>query len=136
MSIEENKAILRRLGEELINQAKLETADEFYSSDSVDHTPAPGQVAGPEGVKRDFARIRAAFPDWRQEIEDVIAEDDMVVVRWRSSGTHSGDFMGLPATGIHASWTGVGIFRLAGGKIVERWSNWDAFGLVQQLSKK
>lgn len=136
MSIEENKAILRRLGEELINQAKLETADEFYSSDSVDHTPAPGQVAGPEGVKRDFARIRAAFPDWHQEIEDVIAEGDMVVVRWRSSGTHSGDFMGLPATGIHASWTGVGIFRLAGGKIVERWSNWDAFGLMQQLSKK
>lgn len=136
MSIEENKAILRRLGEELINQAKLETADEFYSSDSIDHTPAPGQVAGPEGVKRDFARIRAAFPDWRQEIEDVIAEGDMVVVRWRSSGTHSGDFMGLPATGIHASWTGVGIFRLAGGKIVERWSNWDALGLMQQLSKK
>lgn len=136
MSIEENKAILRRLGEELINQAKLETADEFYSSDSVDHTPAPGQVAGPEGVKRDFARIRAAFPDWHQEIEDVIAEGDMVVVRWRSSGTHSGDFMGLPATGIHASWTGVGIFRLAGGKIVERWSNWDALGLMQQLSKK
>lgn len=136
MSIEENKAILRRIGEELINQAKLETADEFYSSDSVDHTPAPGQVAGPEGVKRDFARIRAAFPDWHQEIEDVIAEGDMVVVRWRSSGTHSGDFMGLPATGIHASWTGVGIFRLAGGKIVERWSNWDALGLMQQLSKK
>ncbi len=136
MSIEENKAILRRLGEELINQAKLETADEFYSSDSIDHTPAPGQVAGPEGVKRDFARIRAAFPDWHQEIEDVIAEGDMVVVRWRSSGTHSGDFMGLPATGIHASWTGVGIFRLTGGKIVERWSNWDALGLMQQLSKK
>ena len=136
MSVEENKAILRRLGEELINQAKLETADEFYSSDSVDHTPAPGQVAGPEGVKRDFARIRAAFPDWHQEIEDVIAEEDMVVVRWRSSGTHSGDFMGLPATGIHASWTGVGIFRLADGKIVERWSNWDALGLMQQLSKK
>ena len=136
MSVEENKRILRRLGEELINQGDLEPADELYSSDSVDHMPAPGQVAGPEGVKRDFARIRASFPDWHQEIEDVIAEGDKVVVRWRSTGTHSGDFMGLPATGIRASWTGVGIFRLEDGKIVERWSNWDALGLMQQLSKE
>ena len=136
MSIEENKAILQRLAEELINQGDLDTADEFYSTDSFDHMPVPGQLPGPEGVKRDFANIRAAFPDWHQEIEDLIAEDDKVVVRWRSTGTHSGDFMGLPATGIHASWTGIGIFRLAGGKIVERWSNWDALGLMQQLSQK
>ena len=136
MSTEENKAVLRRLAEELINRGDLDTADEFYSSDSFDHMPVPGQLAGPEGVKRDFARIRAAFPDWHQEVEDLIAEDDKVVVRWRSTGTHSGEFMGLPATGIRASWTGIGIFRLANGKIVERWGNWDTLGLLQQLSEK
>ena len=90
MSIEENKQILRRLAEELINQGDLDTADEFYSSDSFDHMPVPGQLAGPEGVKRDFANIRAAFPDWHQEIEDLIAEEDKVVVRWRSASRSQG----------------------------------------------
>ena len=93
---EQNKVIARRLYEEIINQGRLETADELLAPDARSHAGAP---PGPEGLKRHVTMLRSAFPDLRHNIEDVIAEGEKVVVRTTCSGTHLGDFMGIPPTG-------------------------------------
>ena len=76
---------------------------------------------------------RAAFPDVRIAVDDVIAADDKVVLRWHSEGTHRGELAGLAPTGAHASVTGISIDRWQGGKVVESWTEWDNLGLARQL---
>ena len=100
MSAEENKAIARR-GYEAINQNNLDALDEVAAPDITDHDPAPGQAPGLEGVKQWFSSMHTAFPDFRMNVEDMIAEGDKVVARVRLSGTHQGEFMAsmLPAIG-------------------------------------
>jgi len=90
-------------------------------------------VRGPAGVKELIAGYRAAFPDIHVTIEDQIADGDLVVSRWSAKGTHQGELMGIPATGKHATVTGITIDRIADGLIVESWNNWDTLGLMQQL---
>jgi predicted ester cyclase len=74
-----------------------------------------------------------AFPDQRYTVEDLIAEGDKVVSCYTFRGTHQGEFLGVPATGKVATWTGILISRFAGGKDVEDWESFDALGLLQQL---
>ncbi len=93
---EQNRAIVRRLYEEVFNQGNLGTADELLAPDARSHA---GPSPGPEGLKRHTSMLRAAFPDLHQSIEDVIAEGDKVVVRTTCTGTHVGEFMGIPPTG-------------------------------------
>jgi steroid delta-isomerase-like uncharacterized protein len=133
MSAEENKAIARR-GYEAINQNNLDALDEVVAPDITDHDPAPGQAPGLEGVKQWFSSMHTAFPDFRMNVEDMIAEGDKVVARVRLSGTHQGEFMGIDATGNRVTITGIDILRVnADGKIVERWGNFDDLGVMQQL---
>jgi steroid delta-isomerase-like uncharacterized protein len=133
MSAEENKAIARR-GYEAINQNDLDVLDEVVASDITDHDPAPGQAPGLEGVKQWFSSMHTAFPDFRMNVEDMIAEGDKVVARVRLSGTHQGEFMGIDATGNRVTITGIDILRVnADGKIVEHWGNFDDLGMMQQL---
>ncbi|GAH24773.1 unnamed protein product, partial [marine sediment metagenome] len=66
-------------------------------------------------------------------VEDQIAEDDKIVTRWTATGTHKGELMGMPSTGVQATWTGISFFRIAGGKIVERWKSMDTLGMMQQF---
>jgi steroid delta-isomerase-like uncharacterized protein len=133
MSAEENKAIARR-GYEAINQNNLDALDEVVAPDITDHDPAPGQAPGLEGVKQWFSSVHTAFPDFRMNVEDMIAEGDKVVARVRLSGTHQGEFMGIDATGNRVTITGIDILRVnADGKIVERWGNFDDLGMMQQL---
>ena len=133
MSAEENKAIARR-GYEAINQNNLDALDEVVAPDITDHDPAPGQAPGLEGVKQWFSSMHTAFPDFRMNVEDMIAEGDKVVARVRMSGTHQGEFMGIDATGNRVTITGIDILRVnADGKIMERWGNFDDLGMMQQL---
>ena len=131
--LEENKALVRRLFEDLWNQGKLDVADEIFATDYIFHDPVAGEVRGPEGFKQFVSMYRIAFPALQFRIEAQIAESDKVVTRWTSTGTHKGELMGIPPTGVQATSTGIAIGRIAGGKIVEVWSNWDTLGLLQQL---
>jgi ketosteroid isomerase-like protein len=131
MSIEGNKAIMRRMIEEIWNQGRLEVADELFAPDAT--SPGLPLPPGPEGVKLVAGMFLRAFPDLHMEIEDIIAEGDRVVGRFTETATHQGEFMGVPATGKPVKFTEMGILRIRDGQIVESWYNLDQFGLMQQL---
>jgi steroid delta-isomerase-like uncharacterized protein len=134
VSIEENKALARRIPEEVFNQGNLAVADEVMAADYVEHVPVPpGIPVGLAGFKQFITALRAAFPDFHYTVEDEIAEGDRVVQRLTAQGTQRGDFMGVPATGKHATWTEIHVSRIAGGKLVEHWANLDQLGMLQQL---
>src|ERR687896_1205729 len=135
MSAEENKAVVRREMEELFNQGgNLDVADEIIAPNYVSHEPTSGEVRGIEGAKQFAATYREAFPDLQNTIEDMVAEGDKVVVRFRGRGTHQGETEAFgPPTGKRMEITGITIKRLSDGKIVEAWTNFDALGMMQQL---
>ena len=130
---EDNKALNRRFVEEVINQGNIEAIDELIDPGVVDHAAPPGVPTGREGAKQFFAIVRSAFPDLHHTIEDMIAEGDKVVMRSTWSGTHQGEFMGIPATGRRVRVSAIDISRVADGRIVEHWEQSDALGLMQQL---
>jgi steroid delta-isomerase-like uncharacterized protein len=132
--LETNKAISRRIVDEIFNGGRLEAADEIVTPDFIGHDPAsPEPIIGPEGLKRNAEGYRTAFPDVRLTIEEEIAEGDRVVTRWTARGTHQAELFGIPATGKQATVTGITIDRIVDGHIAETWTNWDTLGLLQQL---
>jgi steroid delta-isomerase-like uncharacterized protein len=132
--LEANKAISRRVVEEIFNKGRLAAADELVTPDFVGHDPAlPQPFRGPDGLRAQAEGYRSAFPDIRITIEDEIAEGDRVVTRWTARGTHEAELFGIRATGRQATVTGMTIDRIVDGRIVETWNNWDTFGLLQQL---
>ena len=133
MSAEENKAIHRRLFEEVLNQGKLDVIDEIIADDYIYHIPGSPDIHGPEGLKQYVSMGRTSFPDIKFTVDDQIAEGDKVVTRFTVTGTHKGEFMGIPPTGVQTTWTGIVIARVADGKFVEAWVNSDALGMLQQL---
>ena len=134
MAIEENKEIVRRYSEQFWGSGDEAIADEVFADDIVDHSPAvPDQPPGREGQKRALTAFRSAFPDLRVTTEDIIAEGDKVVLRWTARGTHRGELPGIPPTGKQATLKGIDILRMTGGRIVERWAEYDNLGLLQQL---
>jgi predicted ester cyclase len=132
MSSEDNKALFRRWCE-VISQNRLDRVEEIVAPDEVDHALPPGIPSGLEGVKQLFTLLHTAFPDLQIDIEDLIAEGDKVMGRVRARGTHVGEFMGIAPTGKPVSFNAVDVVRVAGGKIVERWSQADNLALLQQL---
>jgi steroid delta-isomerase-like uncharacterized protein len=135
MSAEENKAVLRREVEELYNHTgNLDVVEEIFSPDYVSHEPASGEVRGIEGARQFAATFRKAFPDLENTIEDMVAEGEKVVMRFRGSGTHLGETEAFgPPTGNRMEITGITIKQVSDGKIVEAWTNFDALGMMQQL---
>ena len=127
----------RRLIEESFNQGSFGLADELVAPEAVDHDPAtPAQMRalrGPELLRRTAGMYRAAFPDVRISVDDVIVSGDKVVLRWHSEGTHRGELAGLAPTGARGSVTGISIDQWKDGKIVETWTEWDNLGLARQL---
>ncbi len=100
MSTEENKAIARRMYEEIHNKGNLAAADGLVTADFVDHnSPEPGLPAGPEGIKQTFSMFLTAFPDFNTTVEDMVAEGDKVVARLTMRGTHKSELMGIAPTG-------------------------------------
>lgn len=135
MTVEENKAVVRRYFEEFIGKGKLAVADEVLGSDvdHVAHGAPPGTPLGPEGAKKRLPLFRKAFPDFRITIEDLVAEGDKVATRLTFRGTHKGEFQGIPATNRPVTFSWFLIDRIADGKIVERLGLFDRMGLMQQL---
>ena len=133
MSTDDNRTLTQRFYEEVWNKGNLDAVDDLMTSDFVDHAAPPGFPSGPEGAKQVFTMYRNAFPDFRLSVEDLIAEDDRVVARWVTQGTHQGELMGIPPTGKPVTVTGIDVFRIAGGKIAEHWAEFDMLGLMQQL---
>lgn len=133
MSSEANKRILRRFFEELFNTGDLSVADEIVALDYVNHNTIPGEPYGREGLKAFVTLLRTAFPDIHFTIDDQLAEGDKVATRLHFTGTHQGDFAGVPATGKSVNVTAINVQRVANGQIQETWLDWDALGLMQQL---
>jgi steroid delta-isomerase-like uncharacterized protein len=130
----DNKAIVRRLYEEVWNRRKLEVVNELISPSHALQGPAIfGSSIGPEAYKHQVSNLLEAYPDLRWAIEDIIAEKDKVVACWTYSGTHRGDYMGVPATNKKVSVGGMTIHHIAGGKIMDSHTNWDVLGMMQQL---
>ncbi len=136
MSTETNAAVVRRWFKEVFEGGNLGVADEIFSATYVSHDPngpPGGWPHGSEGPKAVAATYRGAFPDIRYTIDDQIAVGDKVVTRWTAEATNTGSLMGMPPSGKHAAVTGMSIERLADGKIVETWVNFDLFGLLQKI---
>ncbi len=130
---EENKAVIRRIYEEFINQGNINTFDELVSSALIEHDDMADLPPTAEGVKQVFAMFRSAFPDLRATIHDLIAEGDKVVARGTWSGSQKGEFMGVPASGRSVTFGVIDVFRFADGKVVEHWGQSDELGLMQQI---
>ena len=128
MSTEANKAIVRRHAEAL-NDHDVSALDEIWDPELVWH----GKLKGLEPMKELIEKSFDAFPDFRATIDDEIAEGDRVVLRFTVYGTHEGEFHGIPPTGKQVTWTGINIYRLEDGKIVERWVCEDGLSLMEQL---
>lgn len=133
MSLEENKALVRRVVEEVWNKGNMTVADEHLSPDYVHHNLPPGTPHDREGYKQMVRMHHTAFSDFRLTIEDVVAEGDKVALRFNWSGTHKDEFMGIPATGKKVMVTAMCMHRIEGGKEVEQWAELDMLGMMQQL---
>jgi predicted ester cyclase len=122
MSAEENKDLVRREQEELWNHTgSLDAAEELYASEQA------------EAARQEAADFRQGFPDVISIVEDLIAEGDKVVARWRSRATHQGEYVGIPPTGKEVEFTGISVYRIEGGKIAESWTIEDELGLRRQI---
>lgn len=130
---EENKALVRRVYEQVWNNKNLDALDELNAPDVINHGAPPGLPPGVEGSKAYLGMFISAFPDTQMTIEDQIAEGDKVLTRWTARGTHTGELMGIPATGKQVTVTGLDLSRIAGGKVVEAWGEFDQMGMMQQL---
>jgi steroid delta-isomerase-like uncharacterized protein len=128
-----NKAVVRRLFDEVLNQHNLALIDQLYAPNYVSHALPPALPANREGTKQFLGDYFRAFPDLQFSIEDMIAEGDRVVVRYTGRGTHQGDLMGIAPTGKQATASAVVIVRIEEGKVAEDWLNLDQLGLLQQL---
>jgi steroid delta-isomerase-like uncharacterized protein len=130
---QDNSAIVRRFVDEVINQGKMGSAEEFVWEDVVEQVPLPGQGPGLEGLKDVLRGMRSAFPDIDFSIKEQVCEDDKVVSRFEWTGTHKAEFMGVPATGRQVRVWGVVIDRLEAGRIKDTRILMDALGLMMQL---
>ena len=128
-----NSAIVRRFVDEVITQGKIDSASEFVWEDVVEQVPLPGQGPGLEGLKDILRGMRSAFPDIDFSIKEQISEGDKVASRFEWTGTHRGEFMGIPATGRQVRVWGIVIDRLAAGRIKDTRIIMDTIGLMMQL---
>jgi steroid delta-isomerase-like uncharacterized protein len=132
MSKQDNINNLQQFGE-AVSSGNLEALNGLVSADSVDHDPAPGQVAGPKGYIDFFSKLRTAFPDLGISLEYLVADDENVSFAYTITGTHQGDFNGIPATNKRIKARGMQISRFENGKMVERWGSSDELGILKQL---
>jgi steroid delta-isomerase-like uncharacterized protein len=133
---EENKEKARRLMEEAFGQGKTEVIDEVLHSDFVCYDPnsESGEIRGVDTIKGEIEYFRSAVPDLTYTVEDQVAEGDKVVSRWKASGTHQGEFFGVPGSGNRIEMSGIQIDRFAeSGKMVEEWPEYDLLGAMKQI---
>jgi len=130
--LEENKVLVRRTFDETVKR-NWAILDELYTTDYVWHQPGSPEPLTSEESEQFMRTFLSAFPDYSDTIEDMIAEDDKVVTRFTFRGTHKGDYMGVPTTGKEVVLTSILISRIAEGKIVEEWLEFDGLSFMRQL---
>jgi predicted ester cyclase len=133
MSADENKALVRRLVDEVQSGGNIDVIDELCSPRFVNHSAPPGVPSNCEGVKQVTAMFREAFPDSYFTVEDMVAEGDKVATRKTFHGTHRGEFLGIPPTGQQISIGLIFHRRRARCQVVEHWSIADNLGMMRQL---
>src|SRR3954451_8409880 len=128
-----NKELVRRFYKEVYVDWNMELVDEVVSPHFTSHDWPKGSPTGPEGFRDFYSAIRAALPDAHYEVDDLIAEGDKVVVRWRLLGTHQGDFRGIAPTGRAIAREEIAIYGVADGKLMERWVVTDLYGVREEM---
>src|SRR5215204_1679431 len=121
VSVQENEALVRWFFEEAWGKGNLAAVDEYIAADYVEHTLPPGSEQGRDALKQFVAMYHEAFPDVKVTMHDIFGKGDRVAYRWSDSGTHLGEWMGVPPTSLHLTTTGITIHRIVGGKCVEGW---------------
>ena len=130
MSTDDNKALVQRFFEEVINQKNVAALDQFVAPNAVNHTVPSGL---PQGPSQFLSMHLSAFPDVQATVEDLLADGDKVVARVSYHGTHQGAFRAIASTGKPVTVMGINIFRIVNGKMVEHWGLADRIGALQQL---
>jgi steroid delta-isomerase-like uncharacterized protein len=133
MPVEDNKQAVRRFYDDVVNGRNLDALDELLTPDGVDHTFGS---QNPEQAKQFFGMIQQAFPDLRVEVHDVIAEGELVAARVTYTGTHQGEFVGIPATGRKTTTSGVDFFRMQDGRQAEHWGGPDMFSFLTHAGSR
>ena len=133
MSTDQNKAVVRRYYDEMWNRWDMAVVDEIISEDMAFRGSLSVNAEGRDGFEYYMNLVRTAFPDFHNQIEELIAEGDKVVARLTYTGTHQGPLFGVAPTGKRVTYTGTAIFRLADGKIVDGWVNGDTLGCLRQI---
>jgi steroid delta-isomerase-like uncharacterized protein len=132
MSVEENKALVRRFVEEFWNTGNMAAADELIADGATITLPGVGS-ANIETFKMFARTLRSAFPDWHSTLEEMVGEENTVAERWTGRGTHRGEFQGTAPTGRQVMVPGVVFYRIASGKIAEFRGQFDGVALMQQI---
>ncbi|TLV00395.1 ester cyclase [Dyadobacter luticola] len=133
MTPEENKKFMSNFVEEVINKKNINAVDELAAEDFLEHLPFPGQGPGREGLKFAINSMLTGFPDMHWTVDEQVAEGDTVVTRFSWTGTHDGDFMGIPPTNKKVETWGVVIDVVRDGLFAESRIIMDTMGLLQQL---
>ncbi|HML21789.1 MAG TPA: ester cyclase [Aggregatilinea sp.] len=134
MSTEQNKALARRLVDEVLNRGNLNVIDEIISPDFIEHEELPpGMPSGRDAPRAMFGMLHSAFPDFKATIQQLIAEGDKVVFHMTWTGTQQGEFMGLPASGRRVSFDVIDIVSIVDGKATEHWGIMDRAKMLEQL---
>ena len=128
-----NKELLRRFYQEVYVNWNMAVADSVVSPQFTSHDWPQGGPTGPKAFRDYYSAIRSALPDARYEVDDLIAEGDRVVVRWRLLGTQTGAFGGIAPTGQRITLKGIAIYRVEGGKLMERWVVSDLYGALKEI---
>jgi steroid delta-isomerase-like uncharacterized protein len=131
-----NKATVRRFYDEVFNRGDVNAIDQFCAPDFKDHTAMPGQAPGVQGLKQIMGAYFNAFPDMKIEVEDIIAEGDLVAARFSGSATHKGDLFGTAATGKRIHFSGTDFLRFKNGKVTDVWHQGDDVIALMQIGIK
>jgi len=132
MSTESNKRLVRRYYDEVLNGGNLGLLDQIALHDYDEHSPFPGQPNGIEGLKARVGAIAASFKPVFT-VHELIGEDDTVIAYWTNTGTHQGEFMGIPPSGRKVTISGIDVHRLRDGKMAEHWHVVEELQMLQQL---
>ena len=133
MSTETNKATIIRMVEQVWNEGRVDLVEEFFTEDYVQHVVGQPTEVGANMVREAVTASRHAYPDFQLRIDEQVAEGDKIAARWSMTGTHQGEFYGIPSTGKKVGHSGTTFYRLANGRIAEIWFLADMLGLMQQL---
>jgi steroid delta-isomerase-like uncharacterized protein len=131
--VSQGKQVVRRVVEEMWNRGDAEAIEELIHEDLVEHGAFGGEAGGRADAERTVIGFRAAFPDLRLEIADLVGEGEHVVLRWSGAGTHRAPFMGAAPSGNRVEIEGIDIYRVVDGKVVEHWGYPDVLALMKQL---